>query len=51
MPIVDDAFDFGRIAATNALSDIYAIGGQTILALAVVGMSVNMLPLQMIQQI
>ncbi len=51
MPIVDDAFDFGRIAATNALSDVYAMGGKPILALAIVGMPVNTLPLEIIQQI
>jgi selenide,water dikinase len=51
MPIVDDAFDFGRIAATNALSDVYAMGGKPILALAIVGMPVNTLPLGTIQKI
>ncbi len=43
MPIVDDPFDFGRIAATNAISDVYAMGGTPILALALVGMPINVL--------
>jgi selenide,water dikinase len=48
MPIVDDPFDFGRIAATNAISDVYAMGGTPIMALALVGMPVNQLPLETI---
>src|SRR5690554_3132272 len=44
MPIVDDPHDFGRIAATNALSDVYAMGGTPIMALAIVGMPINVLP-------
>src|SRR5690554_4005288 len=44
MPIVDDPYDFGRIAAANALSDVYAMGGSPIMALAIVGMPINVLP-------
>src|SRR5512138_408002 len=50
-PIVDDPFDFGRIAATNAISDVYAMGGKPILALAIVGMPINSLPVETIRQI
>ncbi len=48
MPIVDDPYEFGRIAATNALSDVYAMGGRPIMALALVAMPVNQLPLDVI---
>ena len=51
MPIVDDPFDFGRIAATNAISDVYAMGGTPIMALALVGMPINVLPLDTIARI
>jgi len=47
-PIVDDPFDFGRIAATNAISDVYAMGGTPIMALALVGMPLDKLPLSVI---
>ncbi len=51
MPIVDDPFDFGAIAATNAISDVYAMGGQPLFALALVGMPVNQIPLEVIRKI
>jgi selenide,water dikinase len=51
MPIVDDPYDFGCIAATNALSDVYAMGGFPLFALAIVGMPVNTLPLETIKRI
>jgi len=51
MPIVDDPYDFGRIAATNAISDVYAMGGTPLFALALVGMPVNTLPLGTIKKI
>ena len=51
MPIVDDPFDFGRIAATNAISDVYAMGGHPLFALALVGMPVDKLPVETIRRI
>ena len=50
-PIVDDPYDFGRISATNAISDVYAMGGKPILALALLGMPINTLPLETIRRI
>jgi selenide,water dikinase len=50
-PIVDDPFDFGRIAATNAISDVYAMGGKPIMALALVGMPLDKLPTSVIRAI
>jgi selenide,water dikinase len=51
MPIVDDPFEFGRIAATNALSDVYAMGGRPLFALAIVGMPIGKLPNEVIRKI
>ncbi|MBI2772726.1 MAG: selenide, water dikinase SelD [Burkholderiales bacterium] len=51
MPIVDDPYDFGRIAATNAISDVYAMGGRPIMALALVGMPINVLSTRTIARI
>jgi selenide,water dikinase len=51
MPIVDDPFDFGRIAATNALSDVYAMGGTPIMALAILAMPIKVLPPDVIGEI
>ncbi|MEP7328902.1 MAG: selenide, water dikinase SelD [Betaproteobacteria bacterium] len=51
MPIVDDPFDFGAIAATNAISDVYAMGGTPLFALALVGMPINQLPVDTIRRV
>jgi selenide,water dikinase len=51
MPMVDDPFDFGRIAATNAISDVYAMGGKPIMALAILGMPVDKMPPEMVREI
>jgi selenide, water dikinase len=51
MPIVDDPYDFGRIAATNAISDIYAMGGKPFMALALLGVPVGKMPVEMIGRI
>jgi selenide, water dikinase len=51
MPMVDDPFDFGRIAATNAISDVYAMGGKPIMALAILGMPVDKMPPDMVREI
>jgi selenide,water dikinase len=51
MPIVDDAYDFGRIASANAISDVYAMGGKPILAIAILGWPVDKLPPETAQQV
>ena len=51
MPIVDDPFDFGRIAATNAISDIYAMGGTPLMAIAILGWPVNVLPPEVAREV
>src|SRR5271168_2679510 len=51
MPIVDDPRDFGRIAAANALSDVYAMGGKPIMALAILGMPLDKLPVETMRMI
>lgn len=51
MPIVDDAYDFGRIASANAISDVYAMGGKPVLAIAILGWPVNKLPAEVAQKI
>ncbi|MBX9784270.1 MAG: selenide, water dikinase SelD [Chitinophagaceae bacterium] len=50
-PIVDDAYDFGRIAAANAISDVYAMGGDPLLALAILGWPIDKLPASLAQQV
>src|SRR4249919_3651228 len=51
MPIVDDPFDFGAIAATNAISDVYAMGGTPLFALALVAMPIDKVPLETIKRV
>jgi selenide,water dikinase len=51
MPMVDDPFDFGRIAATNAISDVYAMGGKPIMALAILGMPIDKMAPEMVREI
>jgi selenide, water dikinase len=51
MPVVDDPRDFGRIAATNAISDVYAMGGRPVMALAILGMPVDKLPVEAVREI
>jgi selenide,water dikinase len=51
MPVVDDAFDFGAIAAANALSDVYAMGGKPILAIAILGWPVDSIPATVATQV
>src|SRR6202043_1605043 len=51
MPVVDDPRDFGRIAATNAISDIYAMGAKPIMALAILGMPLDKVPVEVVREI
>lgn len=51
MPVVDDAFDFGRISAANAISDVYAMGGKPLMAVAILGWPVEKLPVELAQQV
>ena len=51
MPIVDDPYDFGRIAATNAISDIYAMGGDPLMAIAILGWPINLLPPEVAREV
>jgi selenide, water dikinase len=51
MPIVNDAFDFGRIASANAISDVYAMGGKPIMAIAVLGWPINQIPASVAQRV
>jgi selenide,water dikinase len=51
MPVVDDPFDFGRIAATNAISDVYAMGGKPIFALAILGMPLEKISVELVREI
>ncbi len=51
MPMVDDPFDFGRVAATNAISDVYAMGGKPIMALAILGMPIDKMAPEMVREI
>lgn len=51
MPIVDDAYEFGRIAAANAISDVYAMGGKPVLAIAILGWPINTLPVEIAQRV
>src|ERR1700710_1701804 len=50
-PVVDDAYDFGRIAAANALSDIYAMGGRPVVAVNLVGWPRDMLPIELLREV
>ena len=51
MPVVDDAFDFGRIAAANSISDVYAMGGKPLMAIAILGWPVEKIPTEIAQKV